>query len=113
MEKPEPLPYAATARARKNRALPIVAFTTGATAIVFYVIAQMVVRYVPIQRSMTSPGTVIYFVTGIGSQILGYVAVATSAVAFLRRGSLLTRLSVIFAIVYWALILMAGFPRYR
>jgi hypothetical protein len=107
MDKPAPLPYAATGKARKT-GLPIVALCISSCAIVFYVIAQLAGRP---SDQLTDPRAVIYLVIGIGSTILGYVAIPISAVALLRRQSLVSALAMTIAIVYWIIAVIVIYNR--
>jgi len=112
MQTPEPLSYEPAGKAPRRPVLPIVALCSGSCALALYLVDQFVCHFsLPTSSArMYGPKVMADMVGGIGAQIFGYVAITTSIIAYLRHGSMISKLSVIIAIAFWSLIVAFGFP---
>jgi hypothetical protein len=108
MEKPTPLPYAATGQARTKSVLPIVALCISSSAVGLYVTVRLMGQP---KTQLSDPRAVIYLVIAIGSTILGYIAVPVSAVAILRRRSKISVVAMTTAVIYWIIAVIVIYNR--
>jgi hypothetical protein len=98
--KLDPLPYA-TAERTKRPALPLVSLLVGAIAVVLVAACHLVARRYVRQFQMSTLEVVLP-AAGISSLALNVIALATSAVAIMRRRGPLQILAGLVALLYWA-----------
>jgi nucleotidyltransferase/DNA polymerase involved in DNA repair len=98
--KLDPLPYA-TAERMKRPALPLVSLVVGAIAVLLVAACNLAARGYGWQFQMSTLGVVLP-AAGMSSLGLNVIALATSAVAIMRRRGPLQILAGLVALLYWA-----------